>query len=216
MVAQAHVSEVVRRTYSDNSPQALTEIYQPEVNMAVWQRAPATDVTKESQRLCSQSFSGCRVIVSEVQLTELNTLLPVLDALPSLRTDIQLLAEMFCCLFGLDAVGIRLVPLRTAMCPKFHVDRIPCRLVTSYFGAGTEWLPHSQIDRNRLGGGNGGLPDAESGVYKTADAIRTLGTGDVALLKGELWHGNEGAGLVHRSPVIETGQTRLLLTLDFV
>jgi hypothetical protein len=37
----------------------------------------------------------------------------------------------------------------------------------------------------------------------------------VALLKGESWENNEGAGLVHRSPAVKSGQQRLLLTLDF-
>ncbi|WP_428354217.1 DUF1826 domain-containing protein [Methyloprofundus sp.] len=37
-----------------------------------------------------------------------------------------------------------------------------------------------------------------------------------ALLKGERWEGNENAGLVHRSPAINEGERRLLLTLDFM
>ncbi|HBC56874.1 MAG TPA: DUF1826 domain-containing protein, partial [Gammaproteobacteria bacterium] len=60
------------------------------------------------------------------------------------------------------------------------------------------------------------LSDAESGLYTAVDAIQTLAIGDVALLKGELWEGNEGAGLVHRSPGVLPNQKRLLLTLDFV
>jgi hypothetical protein len=34
-------------------------------------------------------------------------------------------------------------------------------------------------------------------------------------LKGERWEGNENAGLVHRSPVLLSGERRLILTLDF-
>jgi hypothetical protein len=51
--------------------------------------------------------------------------------------------------------------------------------------------------------------------YPSTDAIQTLRAGDVALLKGESWENNEGAGLVHRSPAVKLGQQRLLLTLDF-
>jgi len=40
--------------------------------------------------------------------------------------------------------------------------------------------------------------------------------GDVALLKGELWEGNEGAGMVHRSPSMNPGDRRLLLSFDFL
>jgi len=45
--------------------------------------------------------------------------------------------------------------------------------------------------------------------------LQQLTTGDVALLKGESWVGNEGYGLVHRSPNLENQKKRLLLTLDF-
>ena len=54
----------------------------------------------------------------------------------------------------------------------------------------------------------------EPGICKSAD-IEILETGAVALLKGEFWEGNEGCGLVHRSPRIEDKSRRLLLTLDF-
>ena len=72
-------------------------------------------------------------------------------------------------------------------------DRVPCRLVTTYQGI-TEWLPHHVADRSKLGAGNMGKPDALSGLYDNASDIKQLKSGDVALLKGELWHDNEGRG----------------------
>lgn len=35
------------------------------------------------------------------------------------------------------------------------------------------------------------------------------------LLKGDGWHNNEQAGLVHRSPALASNEKRLVLTLDF-
>ena len=52
-------------------------------------------------------------------------------------------------------------------------------------------------------------------LISKSDDIQQLEKGDVALLKGESWIGNEEAGLVHRSPELERGTSRLLLTLDF-
>lgn len=46
------------------------------------------------------------------------------------------------------------------------------------------------------------------------DNIQRLQAGEVAVLKGEKWQGNEGAGLVHRSPAAQQG--RLLLSLDWL
>ena len=101
------------------------------------------------------------------------------------------------------------------MCPRFHVDKVPCRLATTYSGNATEWLPHDRVDRSKLGPGSSGKPDAKSGLYSRNDDIQQLEIGDVALLKGESWIGNEEAGLVHRSPGLRAGTSRLLLTLDF-
>ena len=58
---------------------------------------------------------------------------------------------MFCYLFDIKRVGLRLSTLDKAMCPKFHVDRVPCRLVTTYNGPVTQWLPNTKANRNKLG-----------------------------------------------------------------
>jgi hypothetical protein len=99
---------------------------------------------------------------------------------------------------------------------SFHFDRIPCRLVTTYHGVATEWLHHNVIDRSKLGSGNQGKSDEQSGLFKNLSDINRLTRGDVALLKGEHWHENEGVGLVHRSPQNVVNERRLLLTLDFL
>ena len=102
------------------------------------------------------------------------------------------------------------------MCPRFHVDKVPCRLVTTYSGVATEWLPHHAVNRQQLGKVNHQAGDNGSGLYLDQQDIRSLCCGDVALLKGERWQGNENAGLVHRSPMLSSGNRRLLLTLDFI
>lgn len=123
--------------------------------------------------------------------------------------------DLFCRLFELSTVEVNLTVINDVMCPRFHTDRVPCRLITSYCGPATEWLPHSVVDRSKLGRGNNGLPDHLSGLYSAEDDIRQLDSGDVALLKGTLWAGNEDSGQVHRSPAVRPGEKRLLLTLDF-
>ena len=104
----------------------------------------------------------------------------------------------------LEHVGLRLAVLNTAMCPKFHVDRVPCRLICTYAGAGTQW--HAPEDVERLGNGRVATRPEAAG--------KQLKLGDVALLKGEAWDGNEGRGLVHRSPAATKNTPRLVLTLD--
>lgn len=208
---------VAHRAVAGSSPDVLADIYRDDVHMAVWQRQTAPSLAAECQSLLAENtLVSQRATMAATNRRKLATTLPDLANYPHLAADIQLLAEMFSCLFGLKAIGLRLTSLTEAMCPKFHVDRVPCRLITSYSGAGTEWLPHHSVDRRKLGTGSGGLGDAESGLYPSDEHIRRLSPGDVALLKGESWEGNEGAGLVHRSPAVGPGQRRLLLTVDFV
>jgi len=105
--------------------------------------------------------------------------------------------------------------LDRAMCPKFHVDRVPCRLITTYSGVGTEWLDNDSVDRLKLGSNGLGLSDEESGVVRQFGQIERLEAGGLALLKGESWEGNEGHGIVHRSPQVAPNEDRLIMTLDF-
>ena len=200
-----------------STPNTLADIYQDGINIAIWQRQLATALTEECQLLLERpGFTGCSTTFSATKLRYLDDILVDLAPYSHLKADIRLLAEMFSCLFGLTTIGLRLTPLSDSMCPKFHVDRVPCRLITTYLGDCTQWLANDKVDRRKLGLGSVGLSDADSGLYSSPDAIQTLAPGDVALLKGESWEGNEGAGLVHRSPTVVTGQQRLLLTLDFI
>ena len=41
---------------------------------------------------------------------------------------------------------VRLAKLRSPMCPLFHVDQIPCRLLISLYGHGTEWIENDMVD----------------------------------------------------------------------
>ena len=69
---------------------------------------------------------------------------------------------------------------------------------------------------SKLGHGNEGKADDESGLFTDNKDIKQFDTGHVALLKGESWDGNQGAGLVHRSPNVEGYYKRLYMTIDFL
>ncbi|GAL13441.1 hypothetical protein JCM19233_4443 [Vibrio astriarenae] len=90
------------------------------------------------------------------------------------------LVDMFCFLFELKRAGVRLATLDRAMCPRFHVDRVPCRLVTTYKGIATQWLLNKDVDRSKLGQCSNGLPDEESGLISSNRSINQLRCGDVA------------------------------------
>ena len=111
---------------------------------------------------------------------------------------------------------LRLDGIDHPMCPRFHTDKLKCRLVTTYVGPATQWIPHQLVNRSKLGYGNEGKPDNESGLFNSENDIKQLDTGHVAFLKGESWKGNNGSGLVHRSPHEDKGYKRLYMTIDFL
>lgn len=213
--------QYTKRASEGNTPETFTDIYRDDTNIAIWQRKLSDDLALAADEILK---SGTRVKIAEGVTansvhSKLCNALGNSSAVKMLSDDITLLVDMFCCLFDLKAAGLRLTALDRAMCPRFHFDRIPCRLVTTYHGIGTEWLPHHLVNRSKLGAGNQGKPDEQSGLFHNTDDIRQLSEGDVALLKGEFWYENEGAGVVHRSPVKREGllnERRLLLTLDFI
>ena len=197
-------------------PESLAQIYE-DSNIAVWQRKLADQVKEAAENILNTSQSlqiVCTVNVDDCIKTLHQELGQSEDALV-LAKDVQFLVDMYCCLFELERVALRITKLDRAMCPKFHVDQVPARLITTYVGRGTEWLDSHSVDRTKLGIASAGVPDDRSGLYQQSEDIKQLNAGDVALLKGEKWEGNENNGIVHRSPSVPNGQSRLVMTFDF-
>jgi hypothetical protein len=209
---------VYRTAAEGHCPTILSEIYRENVNIAIWRRALAPQVQDVVGHFV-ESHGSFRAAISTTPsraLDAVSTLLGEAGESGAISNDVAELVDMFCCLFDLGEVGLRLGVVDHAMCPKFHVDRVPCRLVTTYQGVGTEWLPHPVVDRVQPAPGTPGFDTFQLGVGKSKESIRQLACADVGLLKGTLWEGNERAGLVHRSPALQPGDRRLVLTLDFL
>lgn len=100
------------------------------------------------------------------------------------------------------------------MPPLFHTDHILCRLITTYFGKGTEWLDSHPIDPTELATYNEAHSDQP---YLGKIPCFHLQSGDIALFKGDRWKKSIGnPGVIHRSPQLDQGEVRLLLTLDII
>lgn len=159
---------------------------------------------------------GCRTIVDSVAP---DFGFPELARWPVpgvLIRDMVELIEMLALVSGAPRAGVRLEELSSQMCPRFHVDRVPIRVVCSYRGPGTEWLPASGVNAAALGRPlPGALVDGDPARFPTAPVLRAEAC-DVVLLKGELWPDRDVATLpaVHRSPALAAGESRLVLTLD--
>lgn len=191
----------------------LPRIFEDDINIAIMRRRLPGEIQDgvkaqlQTERALSFSWLGP---TGDALRTELVQQLHAPDACDDLIEDIVTLADAMACLFDTDTVGLRLRRLESAMCPRFHCDKLPVRLVTTYHGLGSEWLPEWAVNRQGLGAPGLGKPD----IISDPSAVQRLGVGDLALLKGSGWIGNEEHGLVHRSPNPPAGSRRLLLTLD--
>lgn len=193
-----------------NDKLILADIYDENINIAIWKRNINKELSQSVQNYITKntSPSTLSIIVTPADTDQILTNeLPEFIGKEDLISDIANLVDIFCCLFELKQAGLRLAVINKAMCPRFHVDHVPCRLVTCYSSVATEWLDNQHVDRALLG--------KTDNPFTGKANIQRLNVGDIALLKGESWIGNSGRGLVHRSPEIISGESRLLLTLDF-
>lgn len=198
--------------------EVLADIYKDGINLTVWQRNLSQRLRKAAHKLIEDKPN----LQTAITLSPKNAFACIIDVLGTseyarvLGEDMSHVIDMFCYLFELKEAGLRLAVLDKAMCPRFHVDRVPCRLITTYYGISTEWLPNPCANRGKLGSESIGEQDDCTGLFANVNDIQHIEEGDVALLKGEKWLGNEGKGLIHRSPILRQGNKRLVMTLDFI
>jgi hypothetical protein len=112
-----------------------------------------------------------------------------------LINDISMLANIFAGAFASSFLRLRLSPINTNACRRFHIDAITARLICTYRGTGTQY-----------GISKDGTPPR--GIF-------TVPTGAPIVLRGTNWPERPASGLLHRSPPIEgTDETRLVLVID--
>ncbi|GAB3451483.1 hypothetical protein GCM10027396_27760 [Insolitispirillum peregrinum] len=111
-------------------------------------------------------------------------------------------------LSGANAVKVRLDRITNNACRLFHPDNVSLRLVCTYRGPATQWLPKEACDRSGIGSGN------NDAIVRDWSRVQSLRPFWVGVMKGERWPGHQGGGLLHRSPPLETGDWRMFLALD--
>ena len=193
----------------------LTRIFDDDVNLAVLERQLPGDVNTFAQALVAQENHLERRVTVQ-SWSAAGTLIPETSrSLPGHEdfiADLQELLEAYWLLFNPSAVGLRLHVLDRAMCPRFHTDKVPVRLITTYLGQATQWLDEASVKRSLL---DRPLPGGAD-PHARPERIKALSAGDVGLFKGEAWIGNEGRGIVHRSPACDPRNPRVVVTLDWL
>ena len=204
------VSAAEPTVHLGTSVEALRAIARPGVELAMWRRAAHPTWLAWLDRLPPHSLPSCRMELAPRGAA--GALHGSCDAAgtPSgpqreaFVADMAALVALFAATVQADAVRLRLDVVTDNACRRWHRDCVPLRLICTYRGPGTQWVPSSQGDVVLA------QPDGE------APQARAMRAGDVAFFKGCGWPGqaHEGA-IVHRSPRIAgTGMVRLVLVLD--
>ena len=194
------VTTCIRRT-------DLGLIKELDTELVIWERSLPTGLREWIEQTEIISLPDLRILVRPSEL--LGALDPLLDECGlkagnmrnGLVADINDLVIEFSNITRSDYVDVRLECVSHDACWKFHRDSVEIRLLTTYWGPGTEWVRRVQAEQ---------AMQTQKGFK---GPIEQLKNGDVAIFKG---CGNSlNRGVVHRSPPIsDTGLTRLLLCLN--
>ncbi|MES0811124.1 DUF1826 domain-containing protein [Roseibium sp. SCPC15] len=182
-------------------PDVFEDIGLQGVAAAVWQRRPEPSFQAWLDNLPARHLPTMRVVTPLEHVQSLATSaceqakMPDCEERNMLIDDIAALAFMAGNVLACSSLRVRLDVASNTMCPKFHLDAVPARLLCTYRGAGTEYCLEGQTSDSR--------------------GIRTVRTGSAALFRGANWPSKERTALLHRSPAVRgSDATRLLLVID--
>lgn len=115
--------------------------------------------------------------------------------------DMAEVCKTFCVLEKIEAVSFHLGTQRA--CRRYHIDNVPKRMLVTYAGKGTEWLPDEAADREAFLSG-----EPNEKIIKDPSALQFINQWDVAVFRG----GPEG--VLHRTPDAALNGPSILMKLD--
>ncbi|MAW28366.1 MAG: hypothetical protein CMP98_06185 [Gammaproteobacteria bacterium] len=198
--------------YVSDDSDVLRKMVNPAVNLCLWRRPIQTSVAQELSVLQATDLPDFRhrttlATFDDDLINLFNTQGLDPDGFVRLRSDLHLLITMFSRINHGQNIRFRLLTTDENDCKRFHLDRQNLRLMCTYQGPGTEWIPDNQVNREAL---STCASNASILLHGQPCQFETFWVG---LTRGD--PANVGTGLVHRSPTIEdTGQIRALFCLD--
>jgi len=192
------------------TPEILHEIHLEGRSIAIYNR-DTSHLLEEANRLMSAKtdfrHNGS---ARDIEAALRKHVEPVLPGDSALLDDIHEALSLFQTIAKSDSLRMLLVTVNTNMCRRFHTDMNVLRLLCTYYGEGTLWLPEEAVDRKALDS----FKDNER-IIRDHALIQRVGTGSIAILKGAIYPAGDTKACVHRSPTIEeSGGRRLLLRMD--
>ena len=93
-------------------------------------------------------------------------------------------------------------------CKRYHIDNVPVRLLVTYYGKGTEWLPRDACNYSAYYNG-----ESNEKIIKMKNKSKFIEPWSVAIFKGQKSKGGTKA-ILHRTPDEALNKKSLLMCLD--
>lgn len=195
----------------------LSSIVKPDINFAIWQRNISSFLDNWTREI---NWHKTETLEGEIDIDSLEEFEDDLfselskwrKGLPDMTRwiaqDMALNVKLFMQTTSKKRVFIKIEPVSSDMCRLFHVDNNDLRMLCTYVGQGTLWLPNNNANRKFLGKGNN-----QDIVIEPLNIFQAQKL-DVLILKGELYPENKVGGAIHKSPPLKQGERRLLLKID--
>ena len=177
--------------------------------LAILERQPLEGGDEFFKKLSERPLNVIGIVGKKTSVEEILALLEdeISEDLKSSDFYIQWVIDMagvcnvFCEILATSTVGFCLATQRA--CQRYHIDNVPLRLLVTYYGKGTEWVPDSAVDRLAY---DSGMPNDK--ILTTNNARKFLNAWDIAIFRG----GPDG--LLHRTPDAALNTPSILLRLD--
>ena len=93
-------------------------------------------------------------------------------------------------------------------CKRYHIDNVPVRLLVTYYGKGTEWLPRDACNYSAYYNG-----ESNEKIIKIKNKSKFIKPWSIAIFKGQKFKGGTKA-ILHRTPNEALNKKSLLMCLD--
>jgi len=185
----------------------LSDIHLTSKNIGIYERqieALSNELRLIKDRQIELRASGS---VAEI-MAQLKNTSGILSHCTLLKEDISALLKLFSAITGAEDFRLLFCTITSNMCRRFHTDINDLRLLCTYIGPGTLWLPNEAVNQAVLQSS-----DNEAELVLPGWEAQQVKTGDVVILKGALFE--DSNPILHRSPPIEESHDkRLLLRID--
>jgi hypothetical protein len=194
-----------------STPDALRAVRHPARNAAVWERTLPSWVSAGLSEWAQRGSSSFDAVVDVPRVPEGLTRGLSGRLAAWLEADVSSLLALAAELTGARRAKVAWSSEHGERCPKFHVDYVLCRLICTYVGPGTLWLPDDAVDRAALEHALDCPCDSAPPVLSDPARVRQAGPGHVLALKGV--HAGSPQGAVHKSPPVAPGDARAVLVI---